>query len=364
MNAQAVYDGANMTHLAAFTLARGFQIFRDFSLSAVAPNGTGLGKTKGVAPLGWAGVGMRSYSAVNLELTSIGFSGFIYGVRIRFTVMASFSLLNFRACACGIDLARSADAFGTDDETSSSGWNAWTGGKEGGWYNNVVSFRNVHVAGGEIGIRATDMCASYISCCTEGQNVKATDTNKTLLQPDDGGVGLWLESGNCNRSTAGGNDVIIDFYSEATTNPLRFMDKSSVSVMGAFLMDPGGGAAHPDGAHAPLGWAAIYARDTKLSLAGVWGYWAGEFGTISIGSTIQGDSAKVFPVTTAASIADPLGKRHRCECTVEPGSDCDNGDRDETAKCYVATCPSANSHDDGYRGCTCAVRMQALVTTA
>ena len=45
--------------------------------------------------------------------------------------------------------------------------------------------------------------------------VSANDTNKVLLQPDDVGVGLWLENGDCNRSTAGGNNVIIDFYSEA-----------------------------------------------------------------------------------------------------------------------------------------------------
>ena len=62
-------------------------------------------------------------------------------------------------------------------------------------YNNVVSFRNVHVQRGEIGIRATDMCSTLISCCTEGQAVKASDTNKILLQPQDVGVGLWLESG-------------------------------------------------------------------------------------------------------------------------------------------------------------------------
>jgi hypothetical protein len=34
--------------------------------------------------------------------------------------------------------------------------------------------------------------------------VKATDVGKTLLQPDDVGVGLWLESGDCNVSAAGG----------------------------------------------------------------------------------------------------------------------------------------------------------------
>ena len=121
------------------------------------------------------------------------------------------------------------------------------------------------------------MCSTMISCCTEGQSAKATDP-KTLLQPEDVGVGLWLESGNCNRSEAGGNNVrlhallvrlhatlvlaratpsscgecglpvrpiyvaaqvIIDFYSEDTTNPMRFLDKTSVIVLGAFLMDPG-----------------------------------------------------------------------------------------------------------------------------
>ena len=130
---QVVYGGSNTSHLAAFTLARSFQIFRDFSLDAVAANGTGLGVTKGVGPLGWAGIGFRAFSAVNQELTSVSISGFIYGIRIRYTVMASFSLINIARCACGIDMARSYDAFGTDDETSSSGWNAWQGGKEGGW---------------------------------------------------------------------------------------------------------------------------------------------------------------------------------------------------------------------------------------
>ena len=72
------------------------------------------------------------------------------------------------------------------------------------------------------------------------------------------------------------------------------MDKESVIIMGAFLMDPGGGAEHPSGAHDPLGWATIYVRNTKLSLSGVWGYWAGEYGLLNVGSTVLGDSAAAF----------------------------------------------------------------------
>ena len=245
-----VYYHSNTSHLAALCGFRSDVIFRDFSLLAVSANGTALGRGHKSAAGWWGGVGFRSGSAVALEMSSLSISGFIYGVRTRYMVMGAFSMLEISDCACGIDLARSADAFGeppwapslvcfstasqplacagSDDETSSSGWNAWDGGKEGGWYNNVVSFRNVHVQGGEIGIRATDMCATYISCCCEDQRVKATDTDKVLLQPHDVGVGLWLESGNCNRSEAGGNNVIIDFYSEETTNPLRFLDKTSV----------------------------------------------------------------------------------------------------------------------------------------
>ena len=41
------------------------------------------------------------------------------------------------------------------------------------------------------------------------------------------------------------------------------MDKESVVILGAFLMDPGGGAEHPGGAHSPRGFAAIYARNTQ-----------------------------------------------------------------------------------------------------
>jgi hypothetical protein len=54
---------------------------------------------------------------------------------------------------------------------------------------------------------------------------------------------------------------------------------------------------------------AIYARNTKLSLQGIWGYWAGEFGTVNVGSTILGDSAAVFPVHTTPAIDDPLVRK-------------------------------------------------------
>jgi len=54
------------------------------------------------------------------------------------------------------------------------------------------------------------------------------------------------------------------FSQEATTNPLRFLDKTSVSVIGAFLMDPGGGAEHPKGAHDPLGWAVRAKHNTTI----------------------------------------------------------------------------------------------------
>ena len=125
-------------------------------------------------------------------------------------------------------------------------------------------------------------------------------------------------------------------------------------VMGAFLMDPGGGAEHPGGAHDPLGWAAIYARNTKLSLQGIWGYWAGEFGLLSVGSTVSGDSAAAFAVHESSAVADPLQHHHTCQCTVDQPSDCDDGLRSQASKCYLATCPTGAEHDDGYRGCTCA----------
>ena len=127
---QVEYGGKNTSHLAAICGFSSSAVFRDFSLHAVSHNGTGLLGPRGLA---WQGVGFTTFSAVALEMTSIEISGFIYGVRIRYMVMGSFSMLEIRDCACGIDLARSFDAFGSDDETSSSGWNAWEGGKEGGW---------------------------------------------------------------------------------------------------------------------------------------------------------------------------------------------------------------------------------------
>jgi hypothetical protein len=58
-----------------------------------------------------------------------------------------------------------------------------------------------------------------------------------------------------------------------------------------------------------VSYQAIYARNTKLSLQGIWGYWAGEFGTVNVGSTILGDSAAVFPVHTTPAIDDPLVRK-------------------------------------------------------
>jgi hypothetical protein len=128
------YSGGNSSHLAAICGFSSSAVFRDFTLAAVSKNGTGLSGPRG---LPWQGVGFTTRSAVALEITNIGIRGFIYGVRIRYMVMGSFSMLEIADCACGIDLARSSDAFGSDDETSSSGWNAWTGGKEGGWCDSL-----------------------------------------------------------------------------------------------------------------------------------------------------------------------------------------------------------------------------------
>jgi hypothetical protein len=156
------------------------------------------------------------------------------------------------------------------------------------------------------------------------------------------------------------------------------MDKAAVSIHGAFLMDPGGGLQHPNGNHHGLGWAAIYSRNTKLTMDGVWGYWGGEFGHLAVGTTLLGDAAHAFPITNVSSINDPLALHHRCSCTVDSLSECDDGQRSLDDKCYLASCPTGaailihhrvhedysylhellfahpTGHDDGFRGCTCA----------
>ena len=106
-----VYYHSNTSHLAALCGFRSDVIFRDFSLLAVSANGTALGRGHKSAGW-WGGVGFRSGSAVALEMSSLSISGFIYGVRTRYMVMGAFSMLEISDCACGIDLARSADAFG------------------------------------------------------------------------------------------------------------------------------------------------------------------------------------------------------------------------------------------------------------
>ena len=79
----------------------------------------------------------------------------------------------------------------------------------------------------------------------------------------------------------------------------------------------------------------------------------GEFGLVNVGSTVQGDSAKVFPVHTASSaVNDPLAQHHTCQCTVARPSDCDAGQRSQASRCYTATCPTGTM--DRYRSCTCA----------
>ena len=113
-----VYYHSNTSHLAAFSGFHSDVIFRDFSLLAVSANGTALGRGHKSAGW-WGGVGFRSWSAVALEMSSLSISGFIYGVRTRYMVMGAFSMLEISDCACGIDLARSADAFGEPPQAPS-----------------------------------------------------------------------------------------------------------------------------------------------------------------------------------------------------------------------------------------------------
>ena len=125
--------GNNLAHLAAFSFEAQFTIFRDFSLIAVSANDTELGiKPGGTETFPATGIGFRTSSAVSLDMSSLQISGFTWGIWIRYTVMATFRSISIRNCAGGVSLARSEAAFGPNDETSTSGWNAWTGGIDGG----------------------------------------------------------------------------------------------------------------------------------------------------------------------------------------------------------------------------------------
>jgi hypothetical protein len=153
--------------------------FRDFSLAAVSANGTALtNKRGGAEAFPTIGIGFRTSYAVSLDMSSLQISGFPWGIWIMYTVMAAFKSISIRNCAGGVSLARSEPTFGVNDATSTSGWNAWAGGIYGGLFHNVVTFTNVHVMGGEIGIRVTGMYATFVGCCTEGTSVSANDTNK------------------------------------------------------------------------------------------------------------------------------------------------------------------------------------------
>ena len=148
---------SSRAHLAAFSFEAQFTIFRDFSLVAVSANGTALTNKAGGAEVSPAtGIGFRTSSAVSLDMSSLQISGFTWGIWIRYTVMAAFKSISIRNCAGGVSLARSEAAFGADDATSTSGWNAWAGGRDGGFFHNVVTFTNVHVMGGEIGASVPD----------------------------------------------------------------------------------------------------------------------------------------------------------------------------------------------------------------
>ena len=155
--------------------------------------------------------------------------GFKYGILKRVSIWDSYRDLAIYNCTCGIRLARHDDMENQSNPDAVAGWNI-----AGGWYHNQITFDNVLCQGGEVGIWASCMGATFnnVTCQQQDQDGSAN----TVLPVGEVGTGVWVQGGT--EAGAGGgfghNVVFLNYYTEVTRKSLKATDLREVHVKGWF----------------------------------------------------------------------------------------------------------------------------------
>lgn len=239
-------------------------------------------------------------SAVSIHRDST-IQGFRFGVWHRYSIWNEFRSLTLANNTCGIRLSR--HAYQSDNSNPESGsWNSWNNG----WFHNALVLDNVYCQGGEVGIWGAAMCATFISCTTQGQH--ADGVNNDVLPDGVHGTGILLDWGQ-DSGRGGWNNTIISHYCEFSDVAVHAIGQKYVGIDGLFMQ----GGSSSDRAK-----SIIIADNSKVMAKGVVGqdYWEDGLFKALNGGQIVLEGGRSGPM---------VGTEYNCDETSEvlPRGQCD-----------------------------------------
>jgi hypothetical protein len=145
------------------------------------------------------------------ELRNLTIQSFNKGIFVKSCLWTSFNNLFLKYNAIGIELTGNG-----------SEWNV-------NWYNNQITFDNILCNGGEIGIKAACMGATFNNVTTQWQLDRGLGN-----VPTGKGTGIWLEGPADTTLGKVRNNVITNHYAEFTERPLYIKNSYNTVITGAF----------------------------------------------------------------------------------------------------------------------------------
>lgn len=214
-----------------------------------------------------------TWQAAHCSFEDIRINSFKYGFLQRYGIWNSWRDVYLAGCTCGIRLARSNTMDDQTNAAANAGWNSW----QDGWFHNALTFDNVFCNGGEIGIWASCMGATFNNVTCQGQGTDGT--NNSVLPEGEVGTGIWLQaSGNGSRN--GWNNTLISYYNEYTKRGLKVDDQKAVVVKGWFYQGGPSNNRYP---------SILEANNSNVTVEGFTGQDWVINDIVAVDSTIQGN---------------------------------------------------------------------------
>ncbi len=154
--------------------------------------------------------------------------GWRFGIWHRYSIWNEFRNLTLSDNACGIRLSRHSYRSDNSNPEPTGGWNEWNNG----WFHNALVFDNVYCEGGEVGVWGSMMCATFLSCTTQGQH--ADGASNEVLPNNFNGVGLLIDCGS-DSSRIGWNNVVINQYCEHSDVGIYAIGQKYLGIDGMFM---------------------------------------------------------------------------------------------------------------------------------
>ena len=182
-----------------------------------------------VRQTGTTGTGKAFYSAGQVRFCTwedVNATRFKFGWLIRYSLWCAWRDIYSVGNTCGIRLARNDSMEDQTDPAAPGFWNLVPG-----WFHNQLTFDNVLCNGGEVGIWASCMGATFnnVTC----QNQETDGSSNSVLPVGQIGTGMWLDGGGTGSNDSKQN-VIMNYYTEDTYISLMVKNTLKVTVDGWF----------------------------------------------------------------------------------------------------------------------------------